>query len=88
MIVLSCTKIIINVITRQAKPGTLHYYRNLIQNDKIISIQIIAYFFSNADLILTNYLSSEYLLTGEWGWGGSVQGDKDSGYKWANRHIY
>ena len=64
-IVLPRTKIIFDFIIRQAEPGTLHHYTNLIQNVQIISIQIISYFFSNEDLICTNYLSSEYLLTGD-----------------------
>ena len=66
-IVSHCTKIIIDFITRQAKPSTLLQHTNLIQNVQIISIQIISYFFSNEHLIFTNYLSSEYLLTGVWG---------------------
>jgi hypothetical protein len=73
-IVLPHTKIIINVIIQQAKPGTVHHYTNLKQNVQIISIQIISYFFSNENLILTNYLSSEYLLTGDWEGGGERQG--------------
>ena len=64
-IILPRTKIIFDFIIRQAEPGTLHHYTNLIQNVQIISIQIISYFFSNEDLICTNYLSSEYLLTGD-----------------------
>jgi hypothetical protein len=73
-IILPHTKIIINFIIRQAELGTVHHYTNLIQNVQITSIQIISYFFSNENVILTNYLGSEYLLTGDWGGEGEGTG--------------